>query len=206
MTPSSCLSPNVDTPFSSLLLLPTILTTFSFNAVLQRLTYGSADESEVHYLSSYSFSRDDIHSSSHDRMGGVAHGDIDGSDESGSYGDEEIDWDDEGEESDGDVDDGSESELNLGREVLDDGRDFLARDDYGEERVISRFTVSSAHWSQTVCDCMEWSHCSCRPSPRTLRLTLSRRTLRPACILSIQTPVVMRWRNSDSLAVRIWTW
>lgn len=75
----------------------------------------------------------------------MTHRDVDGSDKSFSYRHKDIDWD-EGEESDVDREDGSKSELDVGQEVLDDDRDFLARDDSGEEHVISRFTVSSTQW------------------------------------------------------------
>lgn len=145
--PPVCNSPNLPSSCDE------VLSTFPppVSAVLQQLTYDSSDVSEDHYLSRYSLPRDDdVQSLSQDRVEGMALADVQGSDESlNSYRDEDVDWD-EGEESDVDGDGGSESEPDLGREVLDDERDFFAKDDSGEEQVMSRYIVSGT-LSGTLC-------------------------------------------------------
>lgn len=111
--------------------------------------------SEDHYLSRCSLSRDDnVQSLSQDGVEGVALGDVQGSDESlNSYRDEDVDWD-EREESDVDGDGGSDSEPDLGREVLDGESNFFAKDDSGEEHVMSRYIVSGALCSVVHGYCM----------------------------------------------------
>lgn len=73
-------------------------------------------------------------------MDGASPGDTQESDESVNSCREEED-----EESDVDGDGGSESELDVGREVSDDDRDPLAKDGSGEEDVWSHYIVSGTH-------------------------------------------------------------
>ena len=75
-------------------------------------------------------------------MDGASPGDTQESDESVNSYREEIKWD---EESDVDGDGGTESELDVDREVSDDDRDLLAKDGSGEEDVWSHYIVSGTH-------------------------------------------------------------